>query len=265
MCYNLEYMTSRELKYAQHIGSDEETIAKIRERLEKIRQFTQPYYQVSGFVHPTLAVITNSATWDISAMIWGLLPSWEFDLTKAKLASNKTLNARGETMFEKPSFKKAAMETRGVLLIDAFYEHHHAGKMKYPFRISHKSGEPFIVGTLWNNWVNKQTQEVLQSFSIVTTSGNALMQKVHNNPDLELGPRMPLILSSDMVKPWLAASSEEEVKKMIAPYPDTNMTAYTVRRLSGKESVGNVPEAEQEFNYEDMPEVLKPAEQKSLF
>jgi len=255
MCYDLVYMTERELRYAIHIGTSEEEIEKIRLKLDKIKENIRPVYHVTGFAHPLIPVITDCDPWNFEFMQWGLLPPWEKDKVKAVKASNNTLNARGETIFEKPSFKKAALERRCVILADAFFEHHQFNGAKYPFRISLKNSDPIFLGGLWGSWVNKETGEVVNSCTIVTTQGNELMARIHNNPDLE-GPRMPLMLKRDEIKQWLRATTQDEIQKLIKPYPADQLMAYTVRRLRGKEAVGNIPEAAQPFEYAELGKVV---------
>ncbi len=252
MCYDLVYMTEREMRYAKHIGATDEEIEKIQIRLDKIKEFIRPVFHVTGFAHPLIPVITDCDPWDIEFMQWGLLPFWEKDKVKAVKASNSTLNARGETIFEKSSFKKAALGNRCIILADAFFEHHHFNGVKYPFRISYKNEDPIFIAGLWGNWVNTADGEVIRSCSLVTTVGNEMMARIHNNPELE-GPRMPLILRHDEIKTWLKSSSLDEIKKLIKTYPANELMAYTVRRLRGKEAVGNRPEAKEKFIYAELP------------
>lgn len=254
MCYDLVYMTERELRYAQHIGAGADEIEQIRLRIEKIKQTIRPMYHATGFAHPLIPVITGCNPWNFELMQWGLLPPWEKDKMKAVKASNHTLNARGETIFEKPSFKKQALSKRCVILADAFFEHHLYHGAKYPFRISMKNNDPIFIAGLWGEWVNKTDGEVMHSCTLVTTAGNKLLARIHNNPEME-GPRMPLLLKRDEIKTWLTAATRDEIEKLIRPYPDGELLAYTVRRLRGKDAVGNMPEAAEPFEYEGLEKV----------
>ena len=168
---------------------------------------------------------------------------------------NNTLNARGETIFEKPSFRDSAKNNRCLIYIDGFYEHHHYKGKTYPFFIHHKTEKPLALAGLWNEWVDKESGEVLNTFTIVTTKGNNMMGKIHNNPKLK-GPRMPLILPEELEEKWLVNIEDEldikSVQSLIESYPENELEAYTVHRLRGKEYLGNVEETAEEFHYEEL-------------
>jgi putative SOS response-associated peptidase YedK len=187
---------------------------------------------------------------------WGLIPAWTKDRAQAEKLWHQTLNARGETIFEKPAFRSSARRKRCILYLDGFYEHHHAAGRTYPHFIRMKSGEPFAVAGLWEEWTDRASGEILRTFAIVTSKGNELMARIHNNPKLENGPRMPLILPEELVDEWLAPINDEldekRIKELIRPYPAEAMEAHTVRRLRGKEATGNVPVACEEFIYPEL-------------
>ena len=83
---------------------------------------------------------------------------------------------------------------RCVLHVDGFFEHHHLNNKKYPFLITEKDNMPLTLGGLYSEWIDKNTGEVLNSFSILTSEGNDVLSKIQNNPKSE-EPRMPLILT----------------------------------------------------------------------
>ncbi|WP_235915000.1 SOS response-associated peptidase [Flagellimonas ochracea] len=170
---------------------------------------------------------------------------------------NKTLNARGETIFEKNSFKKSARDKRCIICIDGFFEHHHHGKETIPYYISRKDGQPISLAGLWNEWTDPETGEVLNTFSIVTTEGNPMMAKIHNNPKL-IGPRMPVILPDELEDKWLIEVKDEldikELEELLKPFPESEIKAHTVGKLRGKYAVGNQQEATDYFEYEGVNE-----------
>ena len=129
MCYNISYIEKRAEKYVerfseilQHDGNDQ---LKLFETLPN-------YYFVSGFSHPELPIIKEDG---IGFYRWGLIPFWVKDADYAKDIRTKTLNAVGETVFEKPSFRAAVSKKRCILPINGFYEWRDFNKKKYPYFI----------------------------------------------------------------------------------------------------------------------------------
>jgi putative SOS response-associated peptidase YedK len=209
-------------------------------------------YQASGFSHPKLLIYRDQNSEPIPA-VWGLIPLWVKDNEQRLKLWNSTLNARGESIFEKPSFRDSANSKRCLLYLDGFYEHHHYKGKTYPFFINKKDNEPFAVAGLWSEWQDRENKVKIITFSIVTTKGNEMMTRIHNNPKLEDGPRMPVILPDELADEWLDTSrSQNELKELLLPFPDDLLKAHTVYRISGKESKGNVPEAEEEYQYEEL-------------
>jgi putative SOS response-associated peptidase YedK len=174
------------------------------------------------------------------------------DESQAKEIWNKTLNARGETIFEKPSFRDSAKKSRCVIPLDGFYEHHHKGGKTFPYYIQRKDKESLLVGGLTSEWVNEVTGEIIKSMTILTTPGNELMKEIHNNPKLKEA-RMPFLLEDKDARLWLEGE-ENEVKGLIKPNLDQKLEAHTVRRLRGSNYVGNCQEAQEEFDYDELIE-----------
>ncbi|MBI3234395.1 MAG: SOS response-associated peptidase [Bacteroidetes bacterium] len=156
-------------------------------------------------------------------------------------------------MFEKPSFKPSAKHRRCLIYVDAFYEHHHLKSKTYPFHISAADGNPLALGGLWNEWLDKETGEIIKTVSIVTCEANKAMKIIHNNPKAE-GPRMPFIIPKEHQDYWLDTDhvGEEELQEFVKPYPSDQLKYYTVQKMLGKAALGNVPEAEQEYIYEEL-------------
>ena len=264
MCYDAESGTKMALKYAKHRG-DDATVAKLSRQLDLFKIDNQAFYHVSGFSHPKFMVFTNHAPFTPLAYTWGLIPPWSKNLVEAKKFWNNTLNARGETIFEKPSFKTGALHNRCLVYLDAFYEHRHINKKTYPYRIAMKDGSPMAVAGIWGEWRDKFTGETYHTFSIVTTEANALMRKIHNNPDAE-GPRMPLILPKEKQDEWLIDCKNENdlthLKSLMQPFDENLLEAHTVGKLRGKEQIGNRIEVENEVKY---PELISHDNSPQLF
>jgi putative SOS response-associated peptidase YedK len=254
MCYDLQAQLESQLKRAMR-DFDEHAIYEIKEKLARFTDL--PIYHSSGFKHPKMLIYTNEEPYKPVVSQWGLVPHWVKDKKQLQGIWNKTLNARGETIFEKPSFRTSAKNNRCIVYIDGFYEHHHFKGNTYPYYIKRKDGKPMALAGLWSEWVDKETGEVLNTFSIVTTKANRLMAKIHNNPKLE-EPRMPIILPEELEDKWLEPIEEELDKKgiqeLIQPYPEEELEAYTVDRLRGKEYKGNVEEITREVHYPELNE-----------
>jgi putative SOS response-associated peptidase YedK len=238
MCYDIKASLESQLNRAKRKG-DEQALREIKEKLLPYTQL--PIFHASGFSHPKLLIYTNRSPHFPEVASWGLVPHWIQDREQFQKFWNHTLNARGETLFEKPSFRDAAIDQRCVIYIDGFYEHHHFKGKSYPYYIHPKKGGAMALAGLWNEWTDRATGEILNTFTIVTTEGNSLMTKIHNNPKLS-GPRMPLILSLEAEEKWLSPIDQKNIEKLIHPYNHEALEAYTVGKLRGKEYLGNAPE-----------------------
>ncbi len=248
MCYDISYMTKRTERYSQHYNLSESDV-------EKARSKHPPVYHVQAFAHPDIPVITNNEPNQLNFFQWGLIPFWVKDAASASNISNRTLNARGEEMFNKPSFRDSARRKRCLVIADGFYEHHWHGDKSYPYFITHKSGEPISLGGLWATWHLEKEGIVRNTVSIVTTAANEMMSYIHNHPKASQKPRMPLIIPREMESQWLEAPDDpvghEIVREMVKPFDDSSLQAYTVTRLRGKAYPGNVPEVCEKYDYED--------------
>lgn len=150
----------------------------------------------NGFQHPKTPVITNKKTDEIQLFQWGLIPFWAKDDSIKK----NTLNARIETIHEKPSFKNA-IHNRCLILADGFFEWQWLdakGKQKQKFELSLENNEPFAFAGLYSEWTNKTTGEIMNTYTILTTEANELMQKIHNSKK-----RMPILVSANNELDWL--------------------------------------------------------------
>jgi putative SOS response-associated peptidase YedK len=148
---------------------------------------------------------------------WGLVPSWLKSLTGPPL-----INARAETVAEKPSFRTAFRRRRCLIPADGFYEWQAlTPKLKQPQYITLRSNQPFAFAGLWESWQAPDGSRI-ESCTILTTSANALMQQFHD--------RMPVILTPEEFAPWLDPELTEPaaVLPMLDEYPPEAMTACPV-------------------------------------
>lgn len=121
---------------------------------------------------------------------WGLVPFW----AKDPAIGNRMINARAETVAEKPSFRAAYRKRRCLILADGFYEWRKQDDGKTPYFISLADGSPFAFAGLWEDWTSKETGESLQTTSIITTAANDYMTQLHH--------RMPVVLQPDNSLRW---------------------------------------------------------------
>lgn len=242
MCYNVELIVKRFDKYAKRYN---EILPKKWDK-KSLPAEMQVFYFVSGFSHPKLPIVKNDG---IFLYQWGLIPFWIKDKTAAASIRSKTLNAAGETVFEKPSFRRAIAKQRCLLGINGFYEWREFNKVKYPYLIKLKNSEIFSLGCIYETWQDKETNEQVNTFSIVTTSANPLMEKIHN-----VKKRMPLIIDKEDEEKWIDTELPKEiVKDLIKPYDEKKMTAYTVsKRVSNPKFNRNVPESIEEVQYPEL-------------
>ncbi len=256
MCYDIKASLEAQLKRAKRRG-DADALKQIQ---QKLLPFTDlPLFHASGFSHPKILIYTHRSPDFPEVSQWGLVPHWIKDRVQLQKFWNNTLNARGETIFEKPSFRDAAKDQRCLIYLDGFFEHHHFQGNSYPYFIESVNNEPLIVGGLYNEWVDRETGEMINTFSIVTTKGNTLLSRIHNNPKLD-GPRMPLLLLPDEAESWLQniddPLDQKEIESLMQPYPEALLKAHTVQKLRGKNYLGNVPEVIEEVRYLELEESI---------
>ena len=148
---------------------------------------------------------------------WGLIPSWAKDASMG----SRLINARSETVEEKPAFREAFKRRRCIIPADGFYEWQLTGGKKQPFFFQMKDERPFGFAGLWERWQGVAGQ-VIESCTILTTEANEVLRAVHD--------RMPVILHSDDYELWLDedARKRELLKDLLRPYPAEEMTSYPV-------------------------------------
>jgi putative SOS response-associated peptidase YedK len=151
---------------------------------------------------------------------WGLIPSWADDPS----IGYRMINARAETVADKPSYRSAFKRGRFPIVADGFYEWKKGdGKTKQPFYIKLKNDRPFAFAGLAEKW--NREGETIESCTIVTTEPNELMAGIHN--------RMPMIMPSNVYDLWLDPEFEgkEKLLSMLRPYPADEMTAFQISTL----------------------------------
>ncbi len=214
------------------------TIIAKAEEIEKRFNVEVPKSYVPRYnAAPTqiLPVLTNKNPEGLSFFNWGLIPKW----AKDKTISSKLINARSETISEKVSFKNALKQRRCLVIADGFYEWKRSSKKsKVPYRIILNTQDLFAFAGLWEEYEDED-QNPVHTFTIVTTTANSAMSKIHE--------RMPVILEPNSERIWLSPStSVEEYLSLLKPYDESKMENYSISPMVN--SVGN-----------DNPQLIIPA------
>lgn len=251
MCYTVAYLTKRKVKYAKRAGASESEIKELEQQLEELTAGQPPMFHVSGFAHPKLLCISREDGPRFELNRWGLIPHWVKDHAQAATVSRQTLNARGETLLEKPAFRIAATH-RCLILVDGFFEFFHFAKHTYPYHIRMRDDEPMALGGIRSVWRDPLDGTAISTVSIVTTEANPLMARIHNNPKAE-GPRMPFIVPRELDTAWLSPDTDRDrIPSMIRSFPETELEAFTVPPLLGKKATPNSAEALAPFDYPEL-------------
>ena len=148
---------------------------------------------------------------------WGFLPSWSKDASDGY----KMINARAETVAEKPSFKHAFQKQRCLVLVDGFFEWKREGKEKKPYLIRMKSGKPYALAGLYNLWTSPKGEKICTN-TIITTNSNDLVKSIHD--------RMPVILPPEKYSTWLdpANLDTSSLLQLLKPFPSDELETYPV-------------------------------------
>ncbi|PQO28431.1 SOS response-associated peptidase [Bremerella cremea] len=170
---------------------------------------------------PVLRLGEDSGMREIVLMRWGLIPSW----AKDEKIGYKMINARSETIQEKPSYRSAFKRRRCLVLADGFFEWQRQGSKKQPYLFQKKDGAPYGYAGLWETWT--KGHQPMQSCTIITTTANELVEDVHD--------RMPVILQERHLENWLNPEFDhvDRLKAMLAPYPSDEMQRYPVDPMVG--------------------------------
>ena len=159
-------------------------------------QEVEPRYNIAPTQY--IAAVRNSEQdgRELSMLRWGLIPSWAKDPS----IGNRMINARAETVAEKPAYRAAYSRRRCLVLADGFYEWHKEAAAKVPYFISLANGQPFALAGLWENWHGPERDESIQSATLLTMAANDFMASLHH--------RMPVILEAETADRWLACDND---------------------------------------------------------
>jgi putative SOS response-associated peptidase YedK len=208
--------------------------------VEEMPFFTPSWNAAPQSVQPVVRFNRDSGQREFATMRWGLVPFWAKD---AKFGYT-TINARAEEAASKPAYREALKKRRCLVPADAFYEWQRIDKKtRHPFAFALRSGEPYAMAGLWERWQPSEGAP-LETFTILTTDPNELMEPVHN--------RMPVILEPRDYECWLDAG-EPGVEarppvELLRPFPAEKMIAWPV-----SDRVGNVRNNDPQLLEEDDP------------
>lgn len=196
---------------------------------------------------PVIRPIDGGASAELVLMHWELIPHYLRTMadverfrhgglnpkTGIKEPPKNTLNAIGEEMLNKPTYRSAALKRRCLILSSGFYEWRHftpPGTKKdiaYPYLVSVKDQEYFFIAGIWQPWTDQETGETIDGFSMITTKANSLMEVVHNKKK-----RMPCMLTEELAREWISDGLSEERIIEIASFqfPSELMDAYTIEK-----------------------------------
>lgn len=216
---------------------------------------------------PVIKPVDGGNDMELAMMHWELIPfyfkTWaEVEKfrkggfnpkTGKKEPPKNTLNAIGEEMLKKPTYRNAALKRRCLVLSSGFYEWRHftpPGEKKdiaYPYRITLKDREYFFIGAIWQPWTDHETGETIEGFSIVTTKANELMEQVHNKKK-----RMPLILSEELAREWIKDLPEDRINEIVSyQFPSSQMEATPIEKTFRTSGDPTHP-----CEYKELPELV---------
>ncbi len=177
---------------------------------------------------PSVLQTSASTNRQLKMLHWGLIPSW----AKDRKMGARLINARAETVAEKPAFRSAFRQRRCLVLADGFYEwqQQENQKQKQPFYFRMSQKQPFAFAGLWEHWQDQDSGEEIESCTLLTTDPNELMKPIHN--------RMPVILDPKDYELWLdpEVKKSELLQPLLRPYPTEEMTAFPVSKAVNKPS-----------------------------
>ena len=196
--------------------------------------FAPSYNVAPQTMQPVVRLNRDTGEREIARLRWGLVPFW----AKDSKISYSTINARAESLVTSPTYREALKHRRCLIPADAFYEWRQIDKKtKQPYAIALADDQMMAFAGLWERWKDRKTGQALETYTVITTDPNELMEPFHD--------RMPVILSPADYERWLAPAEPSHLPlDLLKPYPDEQMKAWQVRK-----DVGNVKN--------DYPELLE--------
>ncbi len=229
-------------------------------REEQLKMFPDQYF-VNGFEFPLIPVISDTVPGKIQRFRWGMVPATTHSEDQARefLKKYNTLNARTESIFESRIYGPSIREKRCLVLCSGFFEWRHRepgkkGTPKYPFYVTLKDDSMFVFAGVWNAFTDRETGEIIQTYSILTTPANSRMALIHNSKK-----RMPLIIPPEKAMEWLSSGlNEQRIRDFFNPFDPSRMKARPIARINPylTESNNN-PEVVAYYEYQELSELIQ--------
>lgn len=194
----------------------------------------RPRYNIAP-TQPVLALVARDGEFRAGWLRWGLIPYW----AKDPAIGNRLINARGETVHEKPSFRTAFEQRRCLIVADGFYEWRREGTAKVPVWIHRQDRRPFTFAGLWDRWQGADGEQIV-SCTIVTTEANDFLRPIHE--------RMPVILPKDERLQWVDPTADRSsLRALLRSYEADDLRYHAVSTLVNSPA-------------NDLPECIEPIE-----
>jgi len=196
------------------------TITKNKKKVEKTFNATSDQEFIENYnIAPSnyLPTIINNSPKKIHLLKWGLIPSWSKDSS----IGNRMINARIETIFEKPSFKQAIIKRRCCVIADGYYEWKGEKNNKQPYYIHLKDHSLYLFGGIWETWKD-QDQNIINSFSIITKKAGYKLSRIHH--------REPVVIKKELKDDWLSTNNHKEINKIADAFDYNQFTFYAVSK-----------------------------------
>ena len=211
--------SKRALDLAKRYGLKTDIIEMAKEIIEEQK------YRINAFTHPVCPIVTNSESMEVAC--WGLIPQWSKTVEEAQKIRKMTFNARVETVFSLSSFRASIHSKRCLFPVTGYFEFHHTGKTNIPYYIFLRDEEIFSIGGIYDRWHHPLTNDILQTFTILTVEANDLCREIHNGGKYPF--RMPLIISKNDERHWLDQSLKTtDIQDFFVPFDTKQMDAYPI-------------------------------------
>lgn len=255
MCNNAVQLKLQRLKKKLEEGRSDTSVEALMKRIDelerKLKDNFKDYYHANAFEHPKLrAFVMDHGELQLQKFHWGLIPHWVKSDSEAKAIMNKTVNARGESLFEKAAFRDAALQSRCIVPLNGYFEHQHKRGKTFPYLIRRADDERLWVGGITSVYTVPQTGVEVPTFSIVTSRSNKELAQIHNH-STSGEARMPLILNETDLEQWLLGD-QSDAEALIRPNSEVEFAYHTVARLTGAGALGNVPEVLDKVRYAEL-------------
>ena len=167
-----------------------------------------------------MVVVAKDERRAVTAYRWGLIPHW----ADSRSIGQRMINARAETVASSAAFRDSFRRRRCLVPVDAFYEWRREGSVRLPYVIRREDGAPLALAGLWSGWRDPETEEVVRTFTIVTTTANELVESIHD--------RMPVIVPPERWATWLDPQLEDagELSGLLVPADPLGLEVYEVSR-----------------------------------